>query len=260
MEIGIALFAHFPFEEIVEVYKKHGINHTFIGSETKEFDKVMQLFSDNGIICDSLHAPFNNINDMWKEDDEAANAMLLRLKDSVDKCAKFSIPNTVVHISSKTPMPEITEKGVKRFEELFNYAKEKGVLIALENQRFLENIDFFMKRYQDLVFCWDSGHENCFTDGVDFLSLYGERLKMLHLHDNNCVYDGDEHLLPFDGKIDFQRASDHLSRLNYQGTLMLEVSKFSTSNGEKIYENLSLDEYIGKAKKALLKLLDMISK
>ena len=41
---------------------------------------------------------------------------------------------------------------------------------------------------------------------------------------------------------------------------MLEVSKFSTSNGEKIYENLSLDEYIGKAKKALLKLLDMISK
>ena len=113
MEIGIALFAHFPFEEIVEVYKKHGINHTFIGSETKEFDKVMQLFSDNGIICDSLHAPFNNINDMWKEDDEAANAMLLRLKDSVDKCAKFSIPNTVVHISSKTPMPEITEKGYR---------------------------------------------------------------------------------------------------------------------------------------------------
>lgn len=38
-----------------------------------------------------------------------------------------------------------------------------------------------------LGFCFDSRHCNVFTPDVDFLSLYGDKLMALHLHENNGV-------------------------------------------------------------------------
>ena len=74
----------------------------------------MELFMENGIICDNLHAPYLNINHMWGEDVVAGEAMLGQLLDSVDKCHRYGIPRTIVHLSSGRPMPAITEIGLRR--------------------------------------------------------------------------------------------------------------------------------------------------
>ena len=242
----------------MEYFKKFGIKRTFIGSEKPDFEMTMQLFKENGIICEALHAPFDKINDMWGDDEVAARKMIIRLKDSVDKCEKYYIPVSVVHLSSGRPMPEINESGIRRFEEVFDYANEKGVTIALENQRYKENILFFMEKYKTLGFCWDNGHEYGFSKGIRFMELFGDRLCALHIHDNRCGIDTDDHLLPFDGNIDFEEVAKAIAKSDYRGTVMLEVSRLVSIDGKKIYEDLSDEDYVKRAVDSVRKLADMI--
>lgn len=258
MKIGISIFGGISIEKVVECLKKMGINRTFISSESEDFEKAMKLFSENGIICETLHAPFDKINDMWSEDAKKGDAILSRLKDSVDKCAKYNIPVTIIHVSSGRPMPEINYMGIKRYEELFEYAEKNGVKVALENLRYLENLEFLIKKYENTGFCWDNGHEYCYTPGVEYMNLFGDRLIALHIHDNVCGVDTDDHLLPFDGNIDFEKVAKHLAGSGYKGTLMLEIAKNVTRNGEAIYEALSDEEYFERAANAARKLSEMV--
>lgn len=256
MKVGIGLYGNADYMEDIKALKGAGIDKTFISSENLHFDEVMQAFKENGITCETLHAPFDKINDMYKE--EGGDEMLARLKDGVDKCAKYDIPVLIVHLSSGRPMPEINELGEKRFKALFDYADEKGVIIAIENQRYRENIEYFMGKYKNLKFCWDNGHEATFSDGVKFMPLFGDRLVALHIHDNECGVDTDNHVLPFDGNIDFEEVAKILAENGYTGTLMLEVSKGSDFEGVKIYENLTNDEFVKKAAESVRKLSDMV--
>lgn len=258
MELGIGIFGGTNIKDQVKYFKKFGILRTFIGSENADFEMAMQLFKENGIICEALHAPFDKINDMWNGDEVAARKMINRLKDSVDKCEKHCIPVSVVHLSSGRPMPEINERGVSRFEEVFDYAHKKGVILALENQRYKENIVFFMKKYKTLGFCWDNGHEYGFSKGIRFMELFGDRLCALHIHDNRCGTDTDDHLLPFDGNIDFEEVAKAIAQSDYKGTVMLEVSRFASIDGKKIYEDLNDEDYVKRAVDSARKLADMI--
>ena len=259
MEIGIGIFGGIDFDVQARLFKKHGVKRTFITSETPDVDNVITNFKQNGVMLDTLHAPFDKINDMWSRDENAAQSMLCRLKTGVDICAEHSIPVVVVHLSSKTPMPEITDAGVNRFDSLFEYAKTKGVKIALENQRFIENIEYFLNRNENLGFCWDTGHENCFTSGINFMELFGQRLCAMHIHDNRCLYDKDDHLLPFDGNIDFDKVAYNIVSCGYDGTLMLEVGKNVKKDGKSVYGHMTDEEYIIKAIQAAGRLLDMIN-
>ncbi|MBQ8743380.1 MAG: sugar phosphate isomerase/epimerase [Clostridia bacterium] len=258
METGMCIFNGIDFADQVKYLKKHGVSRTFVMSDTPDFDKVMELFSENGIICETLHAPFDKINDMWSTNETSAQSMLDRLKDGVDKCAKYKIPTIIVHVSSGQPMPEINAQGVARYDELFEYARSAGVTVALENLRYLENLSFFMDRHADLVFCWDCGHEYGFTKGIRFLNLYGDRLGALHIHDNRCGVNTDDHLIPFDGMIDFDKITDALAEVSYTGTMMLEIGKLVSVEHSLPYASLSDEEFIIRAASAAKKLADEV--
>lgn len=244
MEIGMCIFDGMTIEKQVELMKKHNIKRTFIESEAKDFDSVMKLFSENGIICETLHAPYDKINDMYKSGN-SGEEILARLKDGIDKCNKYGIGVLIVHLSSKCPMPEINEFGIERFDKLYEYAKEKNVTLAYENQRYWENLEFMLKRHEKSGFCWDTGHEAALA--VDkskrAMSLFGSRLVALHIHDNCTEANCDDHVLPLDGKIDFKRNMKELADSGYKGTLMLEIRKNATYLGKKIYENMTDEEY-----------------
>ena len=259
MEIGIGLFGEIGYQEQAKNLKKVGINRIFLRSENARLDDAIKYFKKYGIICETLHAPYDKINDMWYEG-EAGEAMLLRLLDGVDKCAKYEIPVLITHVSSGRPMAPITKIGEERYKRLVDYAGEKGVRVAFENLRYSENLSYAIKCNPKAGFCWDTGHENCFTPGEKFMPIFGERLIALHIHDNMGIVDSDDHLLPFDGAIDFDEVAKEIAKSGYNGTLMLEVSKESKRNGKYIYEDISVEEFYEKAAKALKKLLDMVEK
>lgn len=258
MELGINIYGGIDLEKQLANLKDHNIKKTFLMGEKADFDDTMKLIEKYGITCETLHAPFDGINNMWKDDESAAQIMADRLKDSVDKCARYNIPIVVMHISSGKPMPEINEKGMARFEDVFEYAREKGVKVALENQRFLENLQYFLEKFSYLGFCWDCGHENGFTKGIKFMDLFGDRLIATHIHDNRCGIDTDDHLVPFDGKIDFEYVAKAIVDSGFDGTLMLEISKNAACDGKKVYEDMDDEEYMNRAADAVEKLSEMI--
>ncbi|MBQ8796634.1 MAG: sugar phosphate isomerase/epimerase [Oscillospiraceae bacterium] len=255
MELGIYLYRSkmATAEEQVKLFKKYGINHTFIKSNRSDFYELMTLFRENGITCDTLHAPYKGINNMWGDDEEAGSAMLAELTDSVDKCAKYQIPTTIVHLSSGRPMPEIAPAGIARYETLFAYAREKGVTVALENLHYAENLSYFLDNYPECAFCWDCGHEYAYSH-ERYIPKYGHRLGALHLHDNRCGIDTDDHLLPFDGSIPMEQVAKDIAQSGYAGTLMLEIGRSKMHT----YDDMSEEDYIERAVAAANKLNDLV--
>lgn len=162
------------------------------------------------------------------------------------------------HLSASFTPPPITEIGKYRFEKLVEYADRKGVRVAFENIYTLENLAWAMERFgkgSNVGLCWDCGHEYCFTQGVEIMKLWGDRLICTHIHDNECILDKDRHMLPFDGAIDFERVAEHLRNYNYTGTLMFEV----IANGNHcMYDPFSVEEYLVRAADAAKRLAKMV--
>jgi len=119
------------------------------------------------------------------------------------------------------------------------YAKKKGLRIALENTRGADWLVKTLEHFEgcDTVgFCYDSGHEAFCTPGFRFLPQIGHRLIYTHLHDNLIV--GDHHLLPWEGKIGFDRVVGELRDCGYQGSLTLEL------NYTPYADKLSPEDYV----------------
>ena len=123
-----------------------------------------------------------------------------------------------------------------------------------------ENLKYFMERYEEVGFCWDNGHEYCRSKGIRYMDYFGKRLMALHIHDNRAELDTDDHLLPFDGNIDFEMVAKDIADSGYEGTLMLEIGKLICVNGERVYENLTDEEYIKRAVDSVRRLADMVEK
>ena len=255
MQLGIAFFNGVSVEVAIPAMKKHGITHTFVKSDIPNFHEAVQAYQANGIILESLHAPYKGINALWGEDEAAAQEMVNKILDAIDKCAQYGIPVVVVHLSSGRPMPAITEKGLGYYEQIFAYGAEKGVAVALENLRYAENLEFFMEKYPDCPFCWDCGHEYCSTKGKRFMKMYGDRVRMLHLHDNRCGFDNDDHMLPFDGNIPMEQVAQDIAESGYQGSLMLEVGRLIVTHN---YDDLTEAEYVERAVAAVKRLNELV--
>lgn len=244
MKIGINMNAYsgLELEREIELISKNGFDSVFIGMDYSKVVEIMKLIGECNINCESIHAPFDGINDMWREGNDG-DIMLSRLIDCVDTCAANSVPVCVVHLSSGVPVPRINNVGYERFLRLVEHADTHGVKIAFENQRFLANLAFVMEEFPTAGFCWDTGHEECFAHGRRFMPLFGDRLVQLHVHDNFLEHNGDSHLLPYDGKIDFERVAKSIGKAKYNNSLMLEVF-----NGHKpVYENTTPEDFYRRA-------------
>lgn len=255
MDIGICVYG-MRYDVEAKLLKEYNINRTFIMSDIENFEKNLKEFEKNGIVVETLHSPFGTINDMWKDDNVLGERVLNVLKDSIDKCENYGIPTSVVHVSSGSPMPKISACGVERYLQLFEYADKKGINVALENLRYIENLKYFFDKSSIPLFCWDVGHENCmkYSDGVKPMRLFGNRLCALHIHDNRCIADKDDHLIPFDGNIDFDDFAKTIYLSGYNGTVMLELSRFPNIDGYVRYADISDEEYIKKASVAARKI------
>ena len=244
-------------EEYVKTIASLGFETSFtgMGSERYHFE-MAELFQKYGIEYETVHAPFGRINDIWKAGEDG-DAMCRQLTDCVDRCALVGVPVAVVHLSSGIKAPSITDIGRERFAALVAHAKDKGVCIAFENQRKLANIAWAFEYFADapnVGFCWDCGHEACFAGGREYMPLFGDKLICTHLHDNSGRPDDDQHLLPFDGSIDFGRVAKRLRESKYQGTLTLEIFDVNNHN----YDFITPQAFLEKAAMVAKRLRRMV--
>lgn len=242
-------------EEFAEEMAKQGFQTTFTGVYDRErHEKLAKLFKKYGIECETLHAPFNHINDMWL-DCEAGEQMLAELKTSVDYCAIVNASIVVVHLSSGYTPPPITDIGRARYAELVEYATQKNVKVAFENQRKASYLAWALETFEDnpmVGFCWDCGHEACCMNGREFMPFYGKQLLCTHIHDNCGENGADDHLLPFDGVVNFERFAEHIQKSGFQGSFMLE-----SHNSIHKYDDWTAKEFLVQAAQRVKKLVEM---
>lgn len=92
-------------------------------------------------------------------------------------------------------------------EHLKIFARQRGAQILLENipnelstpERLVEFIHY--TRLDDLKFCFDTGHAHMTCGVQSGFQTLKDRIASTHVHDNRR--EKDDHLLPFDGEIDW---------------------------------------------------------
>ena len=216
--------------------------------DPKQVANLQNRCAQLGLSLDFLHAPFRGINDFWVPGLAYRN-LRNGIYGTIDAASEAGIPMVVCHVSSGWFPPQLCDVGFERFDALVDYAVTKNVKIAFENLRKVGNLAAIMERYENIPevgFCYDCGHEHCYTETVHFLELYGDRLFCTHIHDNHgrdhSDYwgDPDEHLMPFDGNLNYADMMNRIRQTNYAGTLMLEL--------------VQKGEYLGKSHEAFLQI------
>ncbi len=245
--------------DALPLIKEAGFDSTFIAAWQPEPVKALKEKADAlGLGLEFIHAPFDNINEMWtaREDPDIFHVML----QTIDSAAENRIPMVVLHLSS-TWKPPFTELGLSRFDRLVQHAKEKGVVLAFENLRVVGNLAYFAEIYYDndaVAFCYDCGHEHCYTKTVCWPDIFTTRIGCTHIHDNlsrpleDRTGNPDIHLLPFDGTYDYEKMMRKLDEYGYTGTLMLELFQHRPQ-----YQALSREEYLKTCYERILRISQM---
>jgi len=249
----------YSFDEIVKLIKNVGFQSvmTWWGDEFIERDgqpkeKKPDIIRRSELRLENVHFSIFNINDIWLDTIDGQK-LLDKYIENIDDCKIHEIPTAVVHIIDGYNPPPYNQLGLDRFKRIIDKAEKRNINIALENLTKPEYLEYIYKNIKSskLKFCYDSGHENCLTPNYNHLDKYSEKLVALHLHDNNGIKD--QHLLPFDGSINWKKIMDRINNANYKGTLALEIEA-QCIDGSKEY---TAEEYLQNAKNRIYKLINI---
>jgi sugar phosphate isomerase/epimerase len=218
--------------------------------ESASIDALANQARRLGVRFETIHTPFENMNWMWVNGEKGDQA-LAELKSCIDICARVDVDKCIVHVTISSTAPAISAIGMNRFLELDEYALQKGVHIAYENLEIPEHLDAVLldaPLYHG--FCWDCGHNYCYTPLVDMMGKYADRLICTHIHDNFGVrtpglitYYDDLHMLPMEGGLNWQGFADRIKASGYMGPLTLELS----AKAKQEYQTMPLQEFYQRA-------------
>ena len=140
----------------------------------------------------------------------------------------------VVHaglMRAQQPQPGVNNRDAARrsVEALAAAAGPLGVRVAVElvpnDLSRSGSLVHFVEEVLDAgaaAICLDLGHARLEGDVIDAIETVAEHVVLVHAHDNRGRQD--EHLVPFDGTIDWPAAMTSLQKVGYDGTLILEVA------------------------------------
>lgn len=261
-KLGISIAGDLtPWQEQMDAMADAGFDYTFF-----DWSEDVATWADyarkKGLEVDSLHAPFGKINHFWQDtaEGQAYYDLMLRI---IDDCDKVDVRKLVMHTTVGNNPPPTAELGFVRYRTMCDHATEKGVHICFENLEPFPHLHEIMAAVQDPFhgFCWDCGHNLCYTPHVDMMALYADRLMCLHLHDNygvtqpgNIDFRDDQHMLPFTGVLDWNWTAEKIARSAYEGPLTFEYS----SRTARRHADKPLSDFMQTAMEAAVKFRDMV--
>jgi len=213
---------------------------TDIGYTNVEYSHIAHLSLDEaakigeeanriGINSWSSHSTFVSLNfDNQQQIEESAASHI----KCVDICAAIGAGRLVVHPSgapTESSDDEYRQRcfaiHVEIFEMVCSHARDKNVIIALENGGSLAQMEYIVELVDKLKcgICVDTGHANLGNLGAArAIRMAGQMLATTHLQDNYGKVD--DHLPPGMGAIDWMETFKAIKEIGYKGTLMLELT------------------------------------
>ncbi|MCL6482437.1 MAG: sugar phosphate isomerase/epimerase [Firmicutes bacterium] len=240
MRIGLStyLFVGQPLQPaLLEEIVRAGFNELEIFCVRSHFDyrnaetvrTLAGWFADHNLKLHALHAPTSREISASREGSaplSISDLERVRRIDAMDEIKR------VLEVAERLPFRYLVQHvgagrepaDPRKFDALFHslehlvlFAKQRGVTIALENtpgefssptslRHFLEDT-----RLRELRFCFDVGHAHM-EEGVSrSFEVLHDGIATTHIHDNHG--EKDEHLLPFEGTVDWPAALERLASL-----------------------------------------------
>ncbi len=120
------------------------------------------------------------------------------------------------------------DAAIRSVEDIHGMAEAAGVKVALEVMGNAlstapDLVEIIERSFEgaDLGICMDVGHAHMLGDTAEAIETTSEFLVTTHIHDNRR--DSDDHLVPFQGNIDWAATVMALEKIGYDGVLMYEV-------------------------------------
>jgi sugar phosphate isomerase/epimerase len=200
---------------------------------------LAQWFEDRGMALHSLHAPLSGEPNSGREGGMTLSVAHLEkrrriscmdeIKRALAIAEQLPFRYLVLHLGL-----EDEEYDLRKFDAAFSsiehlkiFAKDLGVQILLENipnelstpERLLHFIHY--TRLEDLRICFDTGHAHL-TGGVrPAFQTLKDRIASTHVHDN--LREKDDHLMPFDGDIDWEKTIRDFRSVDGQFPILFEL-------------------------------------
>ncbi len=186
---------------------------------------------DLGLSVNNLHASEGKETSWGSEGREHREKGVLLVKNRMGMAAELGADTVILHAS----VGRSQEAQRRSLEELLPFAERIGVRIALENlpgQGFSRALPLVREfRHEMLGYCLDTGHAVLNDpEGFDDLAeveANPTKLYALHLQDNDG--SGDQHRLPFTGRVPWKRVARMIAAAPYSGCLTFEVMSINES-------------------------------
>ena len=258
--LGLSRTYGLPEAEQVRVMRKTGFEGFFSDWQRGcDVALLRKTADEEGMIYQSIHAPFGRIDRMWEPNEETEDVIQEQIECLRD-CAENNVPIMVAHTFIGFTKHNPTQAGLDHFGIVVREAEKLGVKVALENTEGEEYLAALMQHFKgnaSVGFCWDTGHEMCYNHSQDMLALYGDRLIATHINDNLGIRDfngaitfyDDLHLLPFDGVGDWDGIADRLNHWGFGEILTFELNNVGRNvrHENDVYSRMSPEEYIAHA-------------
>lgn len=158
------------------------------------------------------------------------------VKRAIEVAERIPFKYLIQHMGSGRGAAEARyfDAAFNSLEHLVIFAKHRGVTIVLENTPdelgSPESLQQFLKEthLNDLKLCLDVGHAHMEGNLATAFEIMRERLVTTHIHDNHG--EKDEHLLPYEGSIDWDALLGMISGAPQELPIVLELKE--GANGE----------------------------
>jgi sugar phosphate isomerase/epimerase len=207
-------------------------------------DRLAEWLKETGLRLHGVHAPITDRlspPDQWGEiisnavTDGAKRQAAVRETDIALNIAR-AIPASVFVVHLGTPKSQGGENNrtaaFRSIEEICRLAAPVGVRIAIEviPNELSDAHALVTLLESDLDaphagICLDFGHAFLMGDVPDIVETVAEHVVTTHVHDNDRKKD--DHLVPFDGKIDWDSALMSMQKIGFDGTYLMELRNTS---------------------------------
>ncbi len=240
----VAELAEFGFREI-ELFATRG---HFDYDEPSAVDALGGWLAVNGLTLHSVHAPLVDRieNGRWGRMLSTAAADETARQQAVAEClAALDIARTVpfrylvLHLGVPDVLSSADENSPaaarRSLEDIAEAASRLGVQVAVE---VIPNALSAPERLVQLIedelelpapgagICLDMGHAALMGDLADAIDIVSGEMVTTHVHDNRG--QRDDHLAPFDGRLDWATGLMSLQKVGYDGALVFELGSSAT--------------------------------
>jgi sugar phosphate isomerase/epimerase len=206
--------------------------------------EILETLRDTGLRAHAVHAPIATSLEggTWGEPFSIASAgepARVRAVEEVSSALRFAqaigAAWVVVHVgvpeSQRPPGGDNkTEAARRSLEAIGDLAAALGVGLALEiipnrlstAEALVRCIEDDFDAISGVGVCLDTGHAHLAGGLVDAIETASGHVVTTHVHDNGGR--SDDHLVPFDGRIEWEAAMMALQKIGYEGPLVFELA------------------------------------